>query len=316
MPVGGHGPYLGACLTSLADEARRAMRSGIETDIVIVLDRVTPDVVAEINGWSRELGCVKVVESATPGTPAALNLGIQQCSGEYLARIDSDDVVVAGRFEAQVAALAKDSALVLVGGQVVRLVGDRPDSVSNLPLSHDRIVSRLMAGKHAVNQPSVTVRRSMLERIGGYWDDGPGEDWDLFLKLSNVGRLTNLPQVVTAYRYHAGSTNSRAMVDVREGIELSIVNETRRRRGAAPLRRADLSWRHYPLRKLRARRHGASQQMYRRYLSSRGESASAWGWLGGAAALAPEIAVARLRDDRDGRSRIDSASAVSEPPDR
>jgi hypothetical protein len=58
--------------------------------------------------------------------------------------------------------------------------------------------------------PSIVVRRSLLERIGGYREqDGP-EDYELFLRaVSHGGRLAKLPEVLLSWRQHAGQTTFR-----------------------------------------------------------------------------------------------------------
>jgi hypothetical protein len=75
------------------------------------------------------------------------------------------------------------------------------------------------------------TRKSALDAIGGYWDQGVSEDWDLFLRLSEMGKLANLDQLVYDVVFHETGINASGMKAVRTNIGLSICNYRRRARG-------------------------------------------------------------------------------------
>src|SRR4051812_34766818 len=83
---------------------------------------------------------LRVLRHPNRGLSATLNRGIQEAEGELLARLDADDLAHASRIERQVEAMLADPSLVLVGGQVVRLVADADrQSTSAFPMSHEAI---------------------------------------------------------------------------------------------------------------------------------------------------------------------------------
>jgi glycosyltransferase involved in cell wall biosynthesis len=244
---------------------------------------------------------LRVLRHPNRGLSATLNRGIQEAEGELLARLDADDLAHASRIERQVEAMLADPSLVLVGGQVVRLVADADrQSTSAFPLSHEAIVRGLLRREHVLCHPAVLLRREAAVRIGGYWAHGPAEDWDLFLRLAEVGRLANLPDVVLDYRFHETGINATAMCTVRRNMRLATVNATRRGAGLRELDPADLDRVRYLPHRLTALAEARSLRAYRMALRARteGRRASAARHLAEAAVFWPQQAIRRLATPR------------------
>jgi hypothetical protein len=163
---------------------------------------------------------VRFVTTGAAGLAEALNVGIELAQTALLARMDADDLVLPGRFDAQVRAFEAQPDLVLCGTQIKRFTQDpaRSRSVSHLPTEHDDIVSRLLHGRHALSHPTAMFRRDAAQAVGGYWAHGVSEDCDFFLRLSRLGRVRNLDDCGLAYRFHGGSLNARRQVDILLGM--------------------------------------------------------------------------------------------------
>jgi len=303
LPVGGESPYLASCLDALAAEIKAASDSGVTCETVIVLDRAWPTTERQCEAWAHLQEAALVLHSPQPGLVSALNYGLEHVSGTYTSRIDSDDLMLPGRLTDQVRRLDVDEGLVLVGGQMQRLCHDRVISTTALPISHTEILRALLAGRHAINHSSITVRTSALRELSGYWQEGFGEDWDIYLRLARVGQVANLSSATTAYRFHSGSISAGHMTAVREGIELALLNNRRWKRGQPLLSRRDLTWRRFLHLKLRARRNALAQTMYRRHLCTRSNKVVYRALLIAAGLLEPGTAISRVRADRRHRSR-------------
>jgi glycosyltransferase involved in cell wall biosynthesis len=178
---------------------------------------------------------VRVLSHPNMGLGASLNRGIAAATAPFIARMDADDVSMPGRLDAQVQFLCEHPDVVLVGGQVRRTVKGTPRSTSDLPLDHGGIVHALLHGHHAINHPAVMMRKSALDAIGGYWTHRYGEEWDLFLRLSEVGRLANLDRHVLDYTYGESGMNATGMETMRAHFELANLNFRRRARGIKEL---------------------------------------------------------------------------------
>ncbi|MEM7809420.1 MAG: glycosyltransferase, partial [Planctomycetota bacterium] len=153
--------------------------------------------------------------------------------GEFLARMDADDVARPERFELQIDRLRSDADLVLVGGQVrwVDPYGLDLES-SHYPTTHDAIDAELLAGRGGViPHPGSLFRKSAYEQVGGYRNGfQPSEDLDLWLRLAEVGRVANVDEVILDYRQHFASV-TRSRRDEQLRVKPRIIAEACQRRG-------------------------------------------------------------------------------------
>jgi glycosyltransferase involved in cell wall biosynthesis len=164
-----------------------------------------------------------------------LNEGIRDARGQYVARMDGDDVARPERFACQVAHLDAHPDCVAVGSEVLYVDPDgRPLRLCGVPLDHAAIDAQLLAGRGcALVQPAAMLRTSALRAVGGYRPErNCAEDIDLFLRLAERGRLANRPEVLLDYRERLSGQTARRTGDQRRGGEL-VLAETRARRGLA-----------------------------------------------------------------------------------
>ena len=140
-----------------------------------------------------------------------LNFLANQACGDYLIRMDSDDVCEPHRLRTLRHALAQDPVDIL--GSAALLIDADGQSIGQImyPQSSKEI-SRALLSRTAFCHPTVAIRRAFLLEIRGYLGGFTSEDADLWLRANRAGaRMRNLPQVLLRYRVHANqSTASRA----------------------------------------------------------------------------------------------------------
>ena len=132
-----------------------------------------------------------------------LNLLADQARGEYLVRMDSDDISEPHRIAVLREALGKQPLDVL--GSWVSLINTNGDILGEmrLPCEHQAIVHAL-PWRTVFCHPAVAIRRAYLLKLRGYLGGFVSEDSDLWLRAVLAGgRLGNLPQVLLRYRLHA-----------------------------------------------------------------------------------------------------------------
>jgi hypothetical protein len=89
----------------------------------------------------------------------------------------------------------------MVGTKAVHFVtGGREGFNSPLPCDHETIFADLLRGRHALVNPTLMLRTSIIRNIGGFRVAGSGEDWDVWLRMGEVSRLANLDQVLLVSR--------------------------------------------------------------------------------------------------------------------
>lgn len=142
------------------------------------------------------------------GMSHALNKGISHARGEYIARINQDDIMLSDRLSKQVAFLEDHPQHVAVGGATEWF-----DEKGKLV---DRIVfpeTDLDIKKHWLYfspfaDPVVMYRKSAFLKTSFYHQDfWPVDDVRMWYELGKLGKLANLPDVLTRIRWHrqAGS---------------------------------------------------------------------------------------------------------------
>ena len=158
---------------------------------------------------------IRLVHQQNIGLTASLNRAIHCARGEFIARMDSDDRSDANRFAAQLEYLASHPECVALGSWLL-LIDPDGDALGEqrTPTSHDDIVDSLYRGIGALPHPSVLMRRASLERVGGYRESFRyAQDLDLWLRLSDFGKLANLVEPLLQYRLHPNSITSHKRRD-------------------------------------------------------------------------------------------------------
>lgn len=198
LPVYNAAPYLGAALDSILGQTFREFEC-------LVIDDGSED---ESRDKVRQYADPRVHLVCRPhsGLGASLEYGIRACTTPLLARMDADDYSSPGRLARQVAYLESNAQVGAVGTQFSYFGGSRVMVPSpQLPLRHDRIRSELRKGNLALCHASLMMRTDVLLAAGGYRVKGIGEDWDMFLRLTERTRVANLEDVLYYWRVHPGN---------------------------------------------------------------------------------------------------------------
>jgi glycosyltransferase involved in cell wall biosynthesis len=203
----------------------------------LILDDGSADGTARIlDRLAREDARIRLTRRQNKGLTVSLNECVAQARGTYLARMDSDDVAAPERFAKQVAFLDAHADCVVVGSRIELI--DPFDVSLDLPrhkLEHAEIDADLLAGLGwAIVHPAAMLRADAVRRVGVYRPEFNGsEDLDLFLRLAEVGRLANLPDVLLKYRQHLGSVN-RTKFQKQIVLTNQVIAEARQRRKLPP----------------------------------------------------------------------------------
>jgi len=152
---------------------------------------------------------VQVISREGGGLVAALNAGLEACRAPLLARMDGDDLCHPRRLELQSAYLNAhpDTGLVACHFRHFPRTGLKQGMIDyetwqNGLINHSLIIRDLFVESPFVH-PSIMVRRTVLEELGGYHDNGWPEDYDLWLRMAEAGvQFARLPQTLLFWRDH------------------------------------------------------------------------------------------------------------------
>jgi glycosyltransferase involved in cell wall biosynthesis len=171
-------------------------------DEIICVDDASTDGTPGILAEATSNGRVKIVQGEGRGLVAALNLGLEHCTGELIARMDADDLSHPERLKFQAEMLARNPKLGAAGSLVdcfplspglARLEAWLNETVSAEQCANARFIEAPLV------HPSTTFRRDALKT--GWEDHGWAEDWDLLLRLHEQGwQLAKVPEKLLRWR--------------------------------------------------------------------------------------------------------------------
>jgi glycosyltransferase involved in cell wall biosynthesis len=199
-------------------------------ELLAIDDGSTDGSRAILKSFAKRDPRVRVISRPNKGLVGTLNEGLELARGEFVARIDADDLCDPSRFELQLNALNDDPNLVAVGccAAAIDEDGNRLGDYST-PLTHEDIEASHLKGDSAIHHPSVMFRTRVVRDLGGYRDLVPCEDFDLWLRLGEVGRLANLPERLITKRLFPGSIVATTL-DKRQRVLKRIMDEAWQRR--------------------------------------------------------------------------------------
>lgn len=177
-------------------------------EMICVNDGSTDSSLTILNDYANQHARIRVIDRPNTGIVGALNDALKAAKGEYIARMDADDWCAAVRFQRQVDYLDQHKDCIAVGSYVQRTDPyGSPAGDQRPPLDHESIDAALLKGDGgALIHATLMMRREALVSIGG-WDSRYDwvEDLDLFLRLTEHGRVANLPEHLYTYRRHVES---------------------------------------------------------------------------------------------------------------
>lgn len=240
LPVHNARPYIEAAVRSILAQTYR------DFELLLIDDGSTDGSGEILEMLARQDPRIRLTRRANRGLVATLNEGLTQARGTLIARMDADDIALPGRLSRQVDYMWRHPECVAVGSQVLfidaagRVIAPRSD----MRTEHEAIDRALLAGQWPMVHPTIVLRRGAAEQIGGpqglagsYRDFLTWEDHDLFLRLAEIGRLANLPEVLLQYRLHLGSVVHQRGGE-RTPVLQQILTQADQRRGL-PVRRPE-----------------------------------------------------------------------------
>jgi glycosyltransferase involved in cell wall biosynthesis len=224
VPVFNGRAYLGEALTSILGQTR------LPGEVIVVDDGSTDgtlEVVADFHG-------VRIVRQEHAGQAAALNRGVREASGSFLAFLDADDRWLPDKLERQLEAFEEDPSLELVFGHARQFVEPTVGTVDDDRTR--RLASSIAPDREVLpaRLPSaVMVRRSTFERVGPFslsHSLGSVIEWSARCDDAGV-RQRRLEHVVYERRIHGSNTGVERSGERGEYAKMLKAVLDRRRQG-------------------------------------------------------------------------------------
>lgn len=193
-----------------------------DLEIIIVNDGSTDSTQRLLNSIKDKRVKVITLEKNS-GAANALNIGIEQSRGEWIAIHDADDISLPNRIKEQIAYLSDHSKLV-AAGSFIECFTDKDINVMNLSISNlqnyknsiktsDQVKAELFKGC-PITHGSLVMSKEAFLYTGRYNPKYKiAYDYDLYMRLSAIGPIGNTPKILYRYRISSDSLSNLDVIE-------------------------------------------------------------------------------------------------------
>lgn len=190
------------CENYIAETIESVINQTFEDWEFIIINDCSKDKSAEIIKSFNDKRIRFIDNESNQGQCKNLNMGISMARGEYIARLDHDDICYPDRFKKQIEYLDTHPEVVLCGswtdywenGEIIKKECPPIKGADELSFS-------LCFRNYGVPHSSFMIRKSvMINNNIWYGDYLYAEDYDLLFKLLQVGKISYIPEALVIYR--------------------------------------------------------------------------------------------------------------------
>lgn len=204
MPVYNAGDFLRASIDSMLNQTYKNF------EFIIVNDASTDETSKILKQYKRQDRRVRIITNKINlGVSRSANIAINETKGEFIARMDADDIANSDRIEKQVNFLRRNKKVVAVGGQCELIDKDGIKIGEKIfPTDNNRIKNMIFSNV-PLQQPTLMVNKNLLPKNFVWYDNdfSSAEELELIFKLFRLGEVRNLKDIVLKYRIHNHNTS-------------------------------------------------------------------------------------------------------------
>lgn len=186
------------------------------SEIVIVKDGPLTDELDEVldqlkDSLTKEINFNIISLDKNVGLARALDIGLNECQYNLVARMDADDISLPERCEKQLKYFDEFPQLDIVGTNIDEFY-DSPSNVisSRIVPTEDNEIRRFIKRRSPFNHPSVMYKKQAVQSAGGYGDLKRKQDLDLFSRMINNGsKAANISESLVLFRSNESSFKRR-----------------------------------------------------------------------------------------------------------
>ena len=228
MAVFNGAPYLRAAVDSILDQTFS------DFEFVIVDDGSTDETPDILRGFSDPR--ITLVKSEHVGLTAAVNRGLRLCRGEYVARMDADDICRQDRLEIEVKFMEDNVDIDIVCSDILvidergALVGHQSQKNVSNKIIRDALLFKCRS-KPIIN-PTSLIRRNVFNKIGGYRNFIYSEESDLWLRAIDNFNFSRINDSLLYYRIHPrGVTRAKMSLQLASACMAAVAYNIRKHSG-------------------------------------------------------------------------------------
>ena len=191
-------------------------------EVILINDKSADESLSIMEEYQKRDSRIRILNNdVNLGLTKSLNKGLEIARGEYIARMDADDISVPERFQKQVDFLDSHQDYSFVSC-IARYIDENgnPEQLRLFPETNEEIYA-MMPKVDAVMNPGVMFRRTDIEKIGNYCEDfRVVQDYDLWFRGMAAGyKFYNIQEPLVLFRrnesYNSRKSKAYRMVDFR-----------------------------------------------------------------------------------------------------
>ena len=196
MPIYKGDEYLSAAVDSILNQTFS------DFEFIIICDDPTEKTRQILDKYKQSDSRIRVYYQEREGLVNSLNRGCSLAQGEYIARMDADDISLPNRFEKQVQFMDQNP-LVCASGSWVEVIEYNAGGIWKYPVENDEIQCRHLFNC-SIAHPSSIIRKAHLTQQNLQYDNTSRycEDYNLWVQISKFHSLANVDKVLLKYRIH------------------------------------------------------------------------------------------------------------------
>lgn len=194
-------------------------------ELIIINDGSGDSVASILTEYSRKDKRIRLLRNhKNSGITISLNRGISHAQGEFIARMDSDDISFKNRFEKQVQFLDEHPDFMLVGTNATTIDENGNETGSLIfPQLYISIYHSILL-RNPMLHPTWLLRRSLFDEVGSYEKDASRvEDYEFLLRIVPHYKVANLPERLLYYRFnHSGISFKKNKLQEKQALLIRI----------------------------------------------------------------------------------------------
>jgi len=204
MPVYNGEKYLHSAMKCIIDQTF--------TDFeFLIMDDGSSDRTAQIlEAYAKKDKRIKIFHQKNSGIVTSLNTLIAHAKADIIARIDADDISYPQRLKTQYDYLGKHPETVLLGATSLTYREDGTKRGLSDTFAEDFLNRWFLTFNCGFVHSLVMFHKSVFEACGGYWqNEYPAEDYGLWIRMKNHGKIENLKNVLGEYCFNFSSISGK-----------------------------------------------------------------------------------------------------------
>lgn len=177
-------------------------------EFIIIDDASTDGTKKIIEEYTIKDARIKLISNPTNlGLTKSLNIGLEQAQGEYIARLDADDLSEPERLQKQYDFMEAHSEYALIGSWV-KIIGENGENLTERkpPADTSLIKFHFIFGKPCIWHSAIFFRKDKIAGIGNYNEEYRySQDLNLYVRLLERELISNAPEFLVRHRLHSSS---------------------------------------------------------------------------------------------------------------